>query len=156
MTAGQLLKLNFDEVRRRSIKVWRGIPPERLAFKVDPACMSLAEQVRHVLEDDFNYAVMLRTGGDLPAGPTPWDGRALGTVDDEIQFAAPFRRELLDLVASFSERDLVERTVNRPSRGYVRTFGDFCLRIAYHEAVHTGQLLRDLRIAGCNRPDVWD
>jgi hypothetical protein len=96
MTAGQLLRLNFEEVRRRSIKVWRAIPPERLAFKVDPECMSLAEQVRHVLENDFNYAVMLRTGGDLPADPTPWDKRALGT------------------------------------------------------------LLRDLRIAGCVRPDVWD
>jgi hypothetical protein len=38
MTAGRLLTLNFEEVRRRSIKVWRAIPPERLAFKVDPEC----------------------------------------------------------------------------------------------------------------------
>ena len=99
---------------------------------------------------------MLRSGGDLPPGPTPWDGRALGSVEDEVRFAAPYRQAFLDLVAGFSERDLAERTVSRPSRGYVRTFGDFLLRIAYHEAVHTGQLLRDLRHAGCPRPNIWD
>jgi hypothetical protein len=156
MTAADLLRLNFEEVRRRSLKVWSAIPPGHLGFRVDPHCMSLIEQVRHVLEDDFNYAEMLRSGGELPPGPTPWEGRALGTVDEELQFAAPFRRAFLELVANFSERDLKERTVNRPSRGYERTFGDFLLRIAYHEAVHTGQLLRDLRRAGDARPNIWD
>lgn len=68
----------------------------------------------------------------------------------------PHRRRFLDQLATYSERDLGERTVSRPSRGYVRPFGDFLLRIAYHEAVHAGQLLRDLRIAGCQRPDIWD
>jgi hypothetical protein len=156
MTTAQLLKLNFDEVRRRSIKVWRAIPPEHYGFRVDPQCMSLIEQVRHVLEDDFNYAEMLRLGGDPVPEVTPWSGRPLGTVDDELRFAEPHRRRFLEQVATYSEQDLGERTVSRPSRGYVRTFGDFLQRIAYHEAVHTGQLLRDLRIAGCPRPDVWD
>jgi hypothetical protein len=156
MTSAALLRLNFDEDRRRSRKAWTAIPAGLLDFRGDPQCMSLIEQVRHVLEDDFNYAEMLRSGGDLPPGPNPWHGRALGSVDDEVRFAAPFRQSFLDLVASFSERDLVERTVSRPSRGYVRSFGDFLLRIAYHEAVHTGQLLRDLRRAGCPRPDLWD
>jgi len=32
----------------------------------------------------------------------------------------------------------------------------FLDQVAYHEAVHTGQLLRQLRIARCPRPDVWD
>lgn len=81
MTTAQLLKLNFDEVRRRSLKVWRAIPPEHYSFRVDPQCMSLIEQVRHVLEDDFNYAEMLRVGGDPRAGgdavvrPPAWNGR---------------------------------------------------------------------------------
>jgi hypothetical protein len=72
MTTAQLLKLNFDEVRRRSIKVWRAIPPDHYGLRVDPQCMSLIEQVRHVLEDDFNYAEMLRVGGDPVPEVTPW------------------------------------------------------------------------------------
>lgn len=30
------------------------------------------------------------------------------------------------------------------------------MRIAYHEAVHTGQLLNYMRNMGVERPDIWD
>jgi hypothetical protein len=30
------------------------------------------------------------------------------------------------------------------------------LRMAYHEAVHTGQLLAYLRAMGIPRPNIWD
>lgn len=40
--------------------------------------------------------------------------------------------------------------------GYIRDLGDMLLRIAYHESVHTGQLLDYLRTAGVPRINVWD
>ena len=38
----------------------------------------------------------------------------------------------------------------------VRTIGDFVLRMAYHELVHTGQLLSYLRRMNVPRPEIWD
>ncbi|MED2149537.1 DinB family protein, partial [Bacillus thuringiensis] len=40
--------------------------------------------------------------------------------------------------------------------GYTRNLGDMLMRMAYHEAVHTGQLLRDMRALGLKRPHLWD
>ena len=156
MQTSSLLILNFEEVRRRSVKTWRSIPTGVLAFRVDAGAMSLLEQVRHVLEGEYLYAEMLRTGGDLASETTPWAMRPLVSVDDELQYAEPHRRAFFELLASYSARDLAERRVTRASRGYSRTFGDFLLRMAYHEAVHLGQLLRDLRAAGVDRPPIWD
>ncbi len=46
--------------------------------------------------------------------------------------------------------------IDRSESGYVRSLGDMLLRIAYHEAVHTGQLLDYLRTADIERVRVWD
>ncbi len=40
--------------------------------------------------------------------------------------------------------------------GYIRELGDMLLRVAYHESVHTGQLLDYLRTAKVKRPIIWD
>ena len=55
-----------------------------------------------------------------------------------------------------SEADLHTISIDRSDVGYVRKAGDFILRIAYHEAVHAGQMLQYLRMAGVERPSVWD
>jgi uncharacterized damage-inducible protein DinB len=37
-----------------------------------------------------------------------------------------------------------------------KILGDYLNRIAYHESVHTGQLLDYLRTIGIERPQIWD
>jgi hypothetical protein len=54
-----------------------------------------------------------------------------------------------------SDDDLTTVAIDRSDVGYVRKAGDFILRIAYHEAVHAGQMLQYLRMAGGGRPTVW-
>jgi hypothetical protein len=51
---------------------------------------------------------------------------------------------------------LINKKVDRSDVGYIRTFGDFILRIGYHEAVHAGQLLGYLRMMNAPRPVIWD
>ncbi len=156
MIPTDLLVLNLEEVRRRSLKVWRGIPDEVLGYKSDSEAMSIGDQVRHVLEGEFLYMSMLLSGGSPASEQTPWSERPLLSIDDEIAFAEPYRQQFLGLVRAFSADDLLTRQVDRSERGYVRPFGDFVLRIAYHEAVHTGSMLQTLRGAGVVRPNIWD
>ena len=154
MTSVALLKLHFLEVRRRSELAWRSIPPRALTFRCDLASLSLLEQVRHVLEGEYLYGEMVKSGGDVGDEQTPWTGRPFTSVETELAFAAPYRTSFLAMVDSLTDDDLVARSVRRPA--YTRRIGDFLLRAAYHEAVHLGELLRDMRAAGVERPHVWD
>ena len=55
MNAKELLILNFEEIRRRSIRVWKAISEEHLHWKPDADAMSCIEMIRHVLETEIAY-----------------------------------------------------------------------------------------------------
>ena len=152
----ELLTLNLEEVRRRSVKVWQAVPAERLQWKPDAEAMTCIEMVRHVLEGEWLYMQMLRSGGSLASEESPFNPRPYTDVAAELAFAEPYRKEFLQLVASYTAEELNTRKVDRSDRGYVRTFGDFILRMAYHESVHAGQLLGYLRTMNAPRPNIWD
>ncbi|MEX3625926.1 DinB family protein, partial [Viridibacillus arvi] len=78
------------------------------------------------------------------------------TVNAELKFAEPFRNQFLETIKSFSEEDLSNIKIDRSDSGYIRSLGDMLLRVAYHESVHTGQLLDYLRTASVPRVRVWD
>lgn len=156
MQPAELLVLNLEEVRRRSIKLWQGIPADRLQWRPDADAMTCIEMVRHVLEGEWLYMQMLRSGGSLASDDSPFNPRPYTDVAAERAFAEPYRREFLELVGSYTAEELTSRKVDRADKGYVRTAGDFILRIAYHESVHAGQLLGYLRSMGVPRPNVWD
>jgi uncharacterized damage-inducible protein DinB len=156
MNANEILVLNLEEIRRRSIKIWREIPADKLSWKPDAEAMSCLEMVRHVLEADFLYSQMMKSGGKLDSDETPFTNRAWTNVDDELTFAESHRRDFIDYVKSLSPEDLAEKNVDRSERGYVRPFGDFVLRIGYHEAVHAGQMLDYLRTTEAPRANIWD
>lgn len=156
MSATEILLLNLEEVRRRSLIAWRGIPPERAHWKPDDTAMTCIEMVRHVLEGEFLYAEMLKVRRSVPEDATPFMGRPFTTIGDEVAFSAPFRATLVRLVQSIRPEELTTLKVDRSDKGYVRPVGDFILRMGYHEAVHTGQLLTYLRAMGVPRPNIWD
>jgi hypothetical protein len=87
---------------------------------------------------------------------SPWEGRPYTNLSDELKFAAPYRSEFLDMVKGFSveEIDNIEITGNKMVK--TRTLGDYLLRSAYHESIHAGQFLANLRILGIDRPYIWD
>jgi uncharacterized damage-inducible protein DinB len=156
MNASEILVLNLEEIRRRSIKIWLEIPPDKLNWKPDAEAMSCLEMVRHVLEADFLYSKMMKSGGKLDSDETPFTNRAWTNVEDELAFAENHRKDFIDYVKSLSTDDLVEKKVDRSERGYVRPFGDFVLRIGYHESVHAGQMLDYLRTTDSPRANIWD
>ncbi|MBS2967816.1 DinB family protein [Metabacillus sp. KIGAM252] len=158
MNAIDLIVLNFEEVRRRSIKVWKYLPEEMLNWKPDENALTCAEMIRHLVESEFFYhQILIRRGShSLSDLINPYDTKEFTTVDAELTFAHPYREEFLNYIKSFRAIDLEIIKIDRSDAGYVRTLGDMLLRIAYHESVHTGQLLDYMRTMEIDRPKVWD
>jgi len=158
MNVNDFIIFNFKEVRRRSIKVWKAIPEQMLNWKPDEDAFTCAEMIRHLLEGEFLYhQILIGRGSHALADLTnPFETKAFTTVDDEIAFAEPYREEFLKYIRFISIYDLENAVIDRSDVGYVRTLGDMLLRIAYHESVHTGQLLDYMRTMGVDRPKIWD
>ncbi|WP_145018855.1 DinB family protein [Paenibacillus sp. Y412MC10] len=156
MKSIDLILLNFNETRRRSIKVWTSIPQEKLHWKPDDEAMTCLEMIRHVLESEHYYHLAIQNRGSLEVFDSPFEKQPFTTVHAELNFAEPYRNHFLETVKSFSEEDLTNIKIDRSDVGYVRSLGDMLLRIAYHESVHIGQLLDYLRTAQVPRIRVWD
>jgi hypothetical protein len=55
MNSIEIILLNFEEIRKRSIKLWNGIPNEHLNWKPDENAFSIIEMIRHVLEVEYLF-----------------------------------------------------------------------------------------------------
>jgi uncharacterized damage-inducible protein DinB len=156
MLAKEVLILNFEEVRRRSIKAWKGINEELLFWRPDADAMNCIEMVRHVLEGENIYHHIVLHRGELGNFESPLKSNPYTSVEEELRNAQPYREKFLQMINSFSAKELDEIYITRKELGQRRRLGDYLLRIAYHEAVHTGQLLNYLRTAKVSRPKIWD
>ena len=87
---------------------------------------------------------------------SPYETRTFTTLKEELNFSETYRNEFMNTVKSYTPEDLTRIQIDRKDVGYIRSLGDMLMRIAYHEAVHSGQLLDYLRLAGLKRPKVWD
>ena len=103
MNNPEIYILNFEEIRRRSILLWKGLPAEFYHWKPDKDAESFIEVIRHVLECEQLFHVRIMKKKSV-LDTSPWSGRPFTGLEDELQFAAPFRIEFLDMVRSFSER----------------------------------------------------
>jgi uncharacterized damage-inducible protein DinB len=157
MTATELLILNLQEVRRRSLILWSGIPEEIAKWRPDAEAMSILKMVRHVLQSPYIYNIIAKNhgweGGEFI---TPWDNRPFTTIADEIAFAAPCHESVLADFGKYTEQDLSDIVIIRKDKNQRRKLGDYLLRIAYHEGVHAGNILTYLRTLNIPRPNIWD
>ncbi|WP_427136963.1 DinB family protein [Psychrobacillus psychrodurans] len=156
MNSIDLILLNLNEVRRRSTKVWTSIPQEKLHWKPDKEAMTCIEMVRHVLESEHYYHLAIQNQASLTVFDSPFEKQPFSTVNAELKVAEPFRNEFIETIKTYSEEDLTNIKIDRSESGYIRSLGDMLLRVAYHESVHTGQLLDYLRMAEVPRVRVWD
>jgi uncharacterized damage-inducible protein DinB len=156
MTAAESLILNFEEIRRRSIKLWSGLIPEFYQWRPDIKAQSCIEMIRHVLETENIYQlIIINKGGNADDFVSPWKDRTFTDLQNELDFAMPFRKKFLETINEFTPDELGSIDIVRKEKK-TRTLGDFLFRCAYHEAVHAGQFLSYLRTLGLNRPDIWD
>lgn len=156
MIATELIIANCEETRRRSVLIWKGLPEAFYDWKPDKDAMSSLEMIRHVLECEHLFHIIVNKRGDLKDYVSPWMGNAYKNLENEINFAEPFRKDFLKTIRSFSTQDLDIIEIIRKEKNQRRKLGEYLLRIAYHEAVHAGQFLAYLRTLGIDRPMIWD
>ncbi|MFG0213194.1 DinB family protein, partial [Brevibacillus porteri] len=143
----------------RSIKVWKAIPEEMLNWKPDETAFTCAETIRHLTQGEFLFHQVLigRGSKGLINLFNPFEAKEFTSVDDELEFAQPYREEFLKYLKTITINDLENIEIDLSDSGaYVKRLGSMLLRIAYHESVHTGQLLDYMRTMGIDRPKIWD
>ncbi len=155
MKQSELIILNFTEIRRKSIKLWKALPKSYYNWKPDEKAMTAIEMIRHVLEADYGWNIIINNGS-MENYKTPWENKPYLSVTDELEFAKPYRDAFLESVRQFSERELNETQIIHPGNGEKKFLRHYLLRIGYHEAVHAGQFLSYLRAMEITRPEIWD
>ena len=99
MTAIEAIILNFEEIRGRSIKIWSGLTPEFYHWKPDVKAQSCIEMIRHVLEVENIYRLLIiNKGGNVSDFDSPWKDQPLTDLQNELEFAAPYRKEFLKTI----------------------------------------------------------
>ena len=156
MTQTEILLLNFEEIRRRSVNLWTGISPENYFWRPDRDAMNCLEMVRHILEGEHIFHMIVNSRGFLDDYVSPWTNKPYSDLQAELDFAEPFRLAFIDTLKEFSPNDFSTIEIIRSEKGQRRQLGDYLQRIAYHEAVHTGQMHSYLRTIGIKRPQIWD
>ncbi|MCD7034262.1 DinB family protein [Metabacillus sp. GX 13764] len=156
MNSIDLAILNLNEVRRRSLKIWESLPEEAYSWRPDVHAMTCLEMIRHVIESEHYYHQAIENRGDVPNYESPLQNSPLVSPQQEMEYARKIREDFIQTISSFSESDLSDVKIDRSNAGYIRGLGDMLLRIAYHESIHTGQLLDYLRTAGADRAKIWD
>lgn len=155
MTKKDLILNNLNEIRRRSTILWQGLPEDCLLWRPDESAMTAIEIIRHVLQADFGWNIIINRG-DMTNYKTPWENRTFLSVKDEVEFAEPYRQVFLESINKFSDDEISEITIIHPGNGKEKILGDYLLRIGYHESVHAGQFLSYLRAMNVDRPFIWD
>ncbi len=156
MNAIDILLSNFSETRRRSIKLWNGIPKEYLNWKPDDKAVTCIEMVRHVLEGEHLFHKIIENRGNLGNYISPWKDLEYTDLKKELAFSETYRTNFLNMIKGLKESDLDNIRIERKEVGQNKSLGDYLNRMAYHESVHTGQMLSYLRTIGIDRPQIWD
>jgi uncharacterized damage-inducible protein DinB len=111
---------------------------------------------RHILESEHLFHTIVNNRGNLGDYPSPWKDKPYSNIQDEIDFAKPYRVKFIETINSFSVEELENDEIIRSEVGQRRKLGDYLYRIAYHESIHSGQLLSYMRTFGIERPNIWD
>ena len=156
MNSINTILLNFSEIRRRRLKLWSGIPNEYLNWKPDENAFTIIEMIRHVLEGEHLFHKIIENRGNLGDYQSPWKKLQYSNLKNELDFSKKYRTEFLEMINGLKEFDLNTVKIERKEVRQSKILGDYLNRIAYHESVHTGQILSYLRTIGIERPQIWD
>ncbi len=91
MSSNEIILLNFSEIRRRSIKLWSGIPDEYMNWKPDEEAFTIIEMIRHVLESEHLFHIIIKNRGDLGDYISPWGLLKYEDLKNELEFAEKHR-----------------------------------------------------------------
>ncbi len=155
MLSKDIILLQLEESRRRSILVWDTIPETFLHWRPYDNAMSLLEMVRHILDCDewYRQTILQRDSTHLDYNLI-FGNRPLNAVSQELENNNIHRDAFLQLIYSLSEEEL-DSLIIRRKKG-LTPLRRFLSEISYHEAYHAGQLRLCLRQLQVPSADIWE
>ena len=125
MNSIKVILLNFSETRRRSLKLWNGIPKEHLSWKPDEKAFSIIEMIRHVLEGEHLFHKIIENRGNLGNYQSPWKDLPYTDLKNEIVFSEAYRTNFLNMINNLNESDLINIKIERKEVGQCKVLGDY-------------------------------
>jgi len=86
MDSIEIILINFSEIRRRSIKLWSGIPKEYLHWKPDEKAFTIIEMIRHVLEGEHLFHKIILNRGNLGNYQSPSKDLKYSDLKNKLEF----------------------------------------------------------------------
>ena len=117
MNSIEIILLNFSETRRRSIKLWEGIPNEFLNWKPDKKAFSIIEMIRHTLESEHLFHTIIKKRGDLGNYESPWKNLEYSDLKNELNIAKKHQKNFIDMIKVLNESDLENIRIERKEVG---------------------------------------
>jgi hypothetical protein len=103
MNSIEIIVLNFSEIRRRSLKLWKGIPDEYLNWKPDEKAFTVIEMIRHVLEGEHLFHRIIENRGNLGDYESPWKELKYLDLKSELNIAEKYRADFFDMINRLDE-----------------------------------------------------
>lgn len=127
MTQNELIINHLSETRKRSILLWMSLPENFYDWKPDPEAMTAIQMIRHVLQADYGWNMIINKE-DMSGYHTPWEDHPYSNVENEIEFAEPYRQIFLQSIRNFSEKELSNTIIIHPGNGAEKLLGSYLLR----------------------------
>ena len=87
--------------------------------------MNCLEMVRHVLEGEHLFHVIVNRRGNLGDFVSPWANRPYTDCQAELDFAEPFRLAFIETIKELSPIDFSTIEIIRTEKGQRRKLGDY-------------------------------
>ena len=141
----------YEKVRRRTLRVIKTIPPEKMNWSYREGKFTLADLIRHIASTErYMFAETVRANKSR----YPGHGRELADgYDNVLTFFDRAHRESIEIFRQFSDEDLLEKCTT--PAGTPITRWKWLRSMVEHEIHHRGQIYVYLGILGVTTPPLY-
>jgi uncharacterized damage-inducible protein DinB len=141
----------FGNVRERTMRVARCIPPEKIDWCCAPGKFTLGDLLRHLaVTERWIWAV---TVSGRPSAYTTHGKELAGTYEDITAFMERLHAESMEIFAKLSDEDL-QRKCKTPDDAEITRWKWLRLMVE-HEIHHRGQIYLYLGMLGVPTPPLY-
>ncbi len=141
----------FGNVRERTMRVARCIPPDKIDWSYSPGKFTLGDLLRHIAMAErhmFTENAQGKTSRYTSHGKELADG-----LENILAFMEKLHAESMEIFARFTDEDL-QRKCKTPDGGEIQV-GKWLRSMVEHEVPHRGQIYLYLGILGVPTPPLY-
>lgn len=141
----------FDNVRQRTMRVARCIPPDKLDWTYAPGKFTLGDLLRHiVVTERYMFAENVQ---NLPSRYTSHGTELAADFESVMDLMRRLHAESLAIFAKLTDEDL-QRTCKTPAGTDIQT-SKWLRAMVEHEVHHRGQIYLYLGLLGVPTPPLY-